>query len=85
MKSAMTAVWFFTVAIGNVLVAVIALIDLEQVALELLLFAAIIFMISGIFVGIAIQYRYHSPNPLVGTPENSFDYSSDMDSIIIND
>ena len=64
MKSAMSAAWFFTVAIGNLLVAVVALIDMQNVALEFLVFAGIIFFIAAIFVVIAYFYRYQEPNPL---------------------
>lgn len=60
MKSFMSAVWFFTVAIGNVLVAIVALYTAVYVGLELLIFALVIFMIGGIFVGISIRYRYKS-------------------------
>jgi dipeptide/tripeptide permease len=56
----MSAVWFFTVAIGNVLVAIVALYTAVYVGLELLIFALVIFMIGGIFVGISIRYRYKS-------------------------
>ena len=64
MKSAMSAAWFFTVAIGNLLVAVVALVDMQNVALEFLVFAGIIFFIAAIFVVIAYFYRYQEPNPL---------------------
>ena len=58
MKSAMTAVWFLTVAIGNILVVGIALIDAKSLTFELLLFAEVVFMITGIFIGIGINYKY---------------------------
>ena len=60
----MSAAWFFTVAIGNLLVAVVALVDMQNVALEFLVFAGIIFFIAAIFVVIAYFYRYQEPNPL---------------------
>jgi dipeptide/tripeptide permease len=63
MKSFMSAVWFFTVAIGNILVAFIALIPVKNVGFELLAFALVIFMIAGIFIGISIRYRYRVAPP----------------------
>ena len=59
MKSALSAAWFFTVALGNVFVAVVELINLQNQVEELLLFAALIALITAIFIVIATFYRYN--------------------------
>uniref|UniRef100_A0A182IZF0 F-box domain-containing protein n=1 Tax=Anopheles atroparvus TaxID=41427 RepID=A0A182IZF0_ANOAO len=59
MKSVIQAFWLLMIAIGNMLVAFIAKAKfVESQSLEYLLFAALMFIDMGLFVILAMRYRY---------------------------
>ncbi|XP_052870615.1 peptide transporter family 1-like, partial [Anopheles cruzii] len=62
MKSVIQAFWLLTVAIGNMLVVFIAEAKFVQSqALEFFLFAALMFLDMGLFMVLAMRYRYSDP------------------------
>lgn len=59
MKSVIQAFWLLTVAIGNMLVVFIAEAKFVQSqSLEFFLFAALMFLDMGLFMVLAMRYRY---------------------------
>lgn len=59
MKSVLQACWLLTVAFGNLIVVVIAEARLvESQAIEFFLFAVLMFVVMGIFILMAMRYKY---------------------------
>uniref|UniRef100_A0AAG5DKU8 Uncharacterized protein n=1 Tax=Anopheles atroparvus TaxID=41427 RepID=A0AAG5DKU8_ANOAO len=59
MKSVIQAFWLFMIAIGNMLVAFITKAKfVESQSLQFFLFAALMFLDMGLFVILAIRFRY---------------------------
>uniref|UniRef100_A0A914ECR9 Uncharacterized protein n=1 Tax=Acrobeloides nanus TaxID=290746 RepID=A0A914ECR9_9BILA len=56
MKSVVQAIWLFTVAIGDLIIIIIALIPESNLAIEMFVFAGAMIVVVGIFALMAVFY-----------------------------
>ena len=77
MKAAVQALWYLCVGIGNVLVAVIAKLDICSAYCQFFMYAGRKFFFMGIFMLIAMRYTYTAINYSGGTINDADNANND--------
>lgn len=79
MKSVLQALWLLTVAVGNLLVVIIAKLKVsDSHAVEFFFFAALMAANVCLFIYLAMKYKYRNEN------ENNFDENAHRTGVIVN-